>query len=227
MAELTVTQLAGRLGVSTRRARALVADDTIAGRRLPSGDWLADSESVARYELRRRSPGRRLDVDTAWAILLELSGLRASGMLPRATYQRAKVRIQTSAPEDLAIDVAGRTLARRFRSANPDKAKADLIPTGRAAVSVIESDLLADDRRVQGYVPFGTTFHDYARTHFMVEDATGPDTLYENTAPGGLTEPLPAVVAADLAMSTDTRERSAGLHALGALMGTWLAENTR
>ncbi|WP_374009613.1 helix-turn-helix domain-containing protein [Leifsonia sp. LS-T14] len=221
MADMTVPQLARLLNVGDRYARTLVEDGTLTARQLPSGEWLIDSDSVARFMIRRKPAGRGLDTDTAWAILYELSGIRASGLLPPATYARVRKRIRTMTPEAIAVAVSGRTTTQHYRSANAAKAQADLIPTARAASDIIATELLADTRRVAGYVPAGTTVAEYARTHFMVPDTAGHDTLYENTAPGGLTEALPAVVAADLAVSTDTRERSAGLRALGALRNDW------
>lgn len=227
--EITTADIAHRLGVTDRRARMLLADGAISGRQLPSRDWLADNDDVVRYlQRRRQTAGRGLNRATAWAILYELSGVEAAGLLPRATYARARTRIRTSSAEDLATAVAGRTATRRYRSANVVKAQADLIRTARAASDLIGSDLLPDTRRVAGYVPAGTAVADYARTHFMVEDPTGQDVLYENTAPlRTYTEPLAAVVASDLAISTDTRERSAGLHALDEMKRSWLRSHTR
>jgi hypothetical protein len=60
----------------------------------------------------------------------------------------------------------------------------------------------------------------------MVAQLDGTDVVYDNTLPidwDGDTMPA-AVVAADLARSTDTRERSAGLHSLEALRKRWLAK---
>ncbi|MFE4470018.1 hypothetical protein ACFRFH_14495 [Leifsonia sp. NPDC056824] len=228
MSELTVAQTAKRLGIGERQVRNLVAHaGAFTARQLASGEWLIDTDSIARFELRRRAAGRPLRPDTAWALLYELSGVDSATLLSKSTYWRAENRIRDLSPVELAIAVGGRTIAHRYRSANTVKAQADLVPTGRAASDRIGSDLLPDDRRVRGYLPAGVSRFDYARTHFMVEDPSGQDLLYENTAPGGLTAPLPAVVAADLALSTDTRERSAGLAALGALKDQWLHEHTR
>ncbi|NUU08590.1 hypothetical protein [Leifsonia sp. C5G2] len=229
MVEITAAEVARRLGVTDRRARMLLTDGTIRGRQLPSGDWLADNDDVIRYlQRRRKGAGRGLDRATAWAILYELSGVRAAHLLPRATYTRARARIRTWPAERLATEVASRTTTHRYRSANVAKAQAGLIRTARAASDLIGSDLLPDMRRVAGYVPADTTVADYARAHFMVADPSGQDVLYENTAPlHSYTEPLPAVVAADLAVSTDTRERSAGLHALDEMKRSWLRSHTR
>ncbi|WP_314147599.1 hypothetical protein [uncultured Leifsonia sp.] len=228
MAELTVAQLAERLQIGARYARSLAETGALSARQLPSGDWLVDSDAVARYALRRRTAGRRLDADTAWALLYELSGIAASALLPPATYARVRKRIRTMTAEDIAVAVADRTRQQRYRAANGTMAQAGLIGTGRVAADLIAGDLLPDARRVAGYVPPGSSLEEYARTHFMVADPSGTDVLYENTAPGrGYTEPLPAVVAADLALSTDTRERSAGLDALTGLKDAWLASRTR
>lgn len=227
MSELTVPQTAERLGIGERQVRNLVVHaGAFTARQLRSGEWLIDTDSIARFELRRRTAGRPLQPDTAWAILYELSGVDAAGLLSKSTYSRARTRIRDLSPAELSIAVGGRTVAHRYRSANTMKAQADLVPTGRAVSGLISSDLLPDDRRVRGYLPAGISRSDYASTHFMVEDPSGQDLLYENTAPGGLTAPLRAVVAADLALSTDTRERSAGLAALGALKDEWLHEHT-
>ena len=59
----------------------------------------------------------------------------------------------------------------------------------------------------------------------MVADVGGQDIIYENTLPIELDEDVMprAVVAADLAMSTDTRERSAALQAIEEMRLEWLA----
>ena len=61
----------------------------------------------------------------------------------------------------------------------------------------------------------------------MAASTSGQDVLYENTLPVTYDgEAMPAaVIAADLAISTDTRERSGGLRALDELRNTWLAAN--
>lgn len=77
---------------------------------------------------------------------------------------------------------------------------------------------------MHGYVRSGTTA-EYAKSHFMVLQPNGRDVLYENSLPITYdAETMPAaVVAADLAVSTDTRERSAGLAALEEMRQRWLA----
>lgn len=224
MVDLTATQLAERLGVTTRRARDLLCSDEITGRQLANGTWLADSDSVTRYEVSaRRGSGRTLDPATAWGLLWELSGLDAE-WLSASTRARVRRRIRDSDADAIAAAVSKRTRAHRFTAANAERASAGLTRTGRAAVSVLDTALIQDSRQVAGYVRSGT-MGDYAKSHFMIPATAGNDVIFENTLPIDYAgETMPAgVVAADLAMSTDTRERSAGLRALEEMRQRWLA----
>lgn len=224
MPELTVTELADRLGVTTRRARDLLSDGDIAGRQLANRTWLADSDSVLRYETSaRRGKGRGLDAASAWGLLWELSGLDAD-WLTQSTRARIRRRIRGSTTDEIVRAVARRTVAHRYTAANVERAAHGLIATGRAAASVLDTDLIDDRRRVSGYVRGGSA-DDYAARHFMVAEVSGQDVLYENSLPVRFDgdEMPPAVVAADLATSTNTRERSAGLRAIEELRQAWLA----
>lgn len=213
----TVAEVSERLGLTMRRVRQLIGTGEVSGEQ-HGKLWLIDADSVTRYEVRSVSRGRRLNVESAWAMLYALSG-RDADFLAASTRTRLRRRLQEIDASTFADLVATRTRAHRFRAANAAKAQADLVGTGRAAAGLIVSDLLPDDRRVAGYVPAGIGIADYAKSHFMTPDVTGHDVLYENTAPGGgYTKPLPAVVAADLALSTDTRQCSAGLRALEGLL---------
>ena len=222
--EITATQLSQRLGVTRRRALDLLRSETIGGRQLANGTWLTDSDAVARYEIStRRGSGRTLDASTAWGLLWELSGRDASWLTP-STRARVRRRIRSFDAASIASVVSSRTRAHRFTSANVELASAELIRTGRAAVGVLGTDLIEDSSRVSGYVREGS-IDDYAKRHFMVSQVNGRDVLYENTLPieyEGNQMPT-AVVAADLALSTDTRERSAALRALEEMRQRWLA----
>jgi hypothetical protein len=127
--------------------------------------------------------------------------------------------------EGLASADATRTRAHHFRAANAELAQRDLIATGRAAASKVGTELIDDRRRVAGYVRAGSV-DEYADRTFMIADPTGADVVYENTLPerADWAEPVmpAAVVAADLAVSTDVRERRAGLDALSKMRETWL-----
>lgn len=224
MTDLTATQLAERLGLTKRRALDLLRTEEIAGRQLVNGTWLADSDAVVRYEVSAsRGSGRTLDTATAWGLLWELSGLEAD-WLSASTRTRVRRRIRGSDASAIASAVSKRTRAHRFTAANAKRASADLIRTGRSAVRVLDTDLIEDTRQVSGYVRSGTV-SDYAKSHFMVTEVNGRDVLYEHSVPIDYeAETMPAaVVAADLATGTDTRDRSAALRALEEMRQRWLA----
>lgn len=226
MAELTTSDLGARLNITRRHALDLLATGTIDGRQLSSGAWLADSDSVARYEsAKRRGKGRKLDVDTAWGLLWELSGLDAHWLAPR-TRSRVRARIRTASGGEIARDVADRTRAHRFQSANAVKAADGLIATGRTAAASLGVGLMDDTRDIVGYARAGSAL-EHARTRFMMESRAGRDVVYDNTLPISFGDDVmpAAVIAADLATSTDTRERSGGIRALELLKDTWLANH--
>lgn len=228
MTELTAPELATRLGVSRRRATTLLVNGRIEARQLPSGMWLADSDSVARFErLSPRGQGRKLSTDSAWGLLWELSGLDVTWLTP-STHARIRRRIRESSAEDLAVAVAPRTAARHFRTANAQNGASGLIYTARAASSHLADlgvDLMPDLRRISGYVRTGTAA-EFAESHYMIAASDGLHVLFENTLPILYTETeMPAaVIAADLCRSTDTRERAAGLLALEKLRAQWLSQ---
>lgn len=210
MTDLTATELATRLGVTRRRALALLAEDKISARRLANGTWLADADAVARFERSaQRGSGRTLSADAAWGLLWELSGLEVD-WLTASTHARVRRRIREATGVEIATVVAARTTAHYFAAANAERASANLIQTGRTASDVLATfgvDLIADRRCVSGYVRAGAVA-EYAANNFMIARAGGGDVLYENTLPFEFAgDMMPsAVVAADLARSTDTRE---------------------
>lgn len=155
----------------------------------------------------------------------ELSGRDAEWLTP-STRSRVRARIRNAQAEDIARAVSGRTHAHRFRAANATKAATGLIATGRAAASVLGVGLMNDTRQVCGYTRRESA-GDYALKNFMVADSSGHDVIYDNTLPIDYAAGVmpTAVIAADLAVSTDTRERSGGLRGLDDLRRTWLASH--
>lgn len=224
MSDLTTKELAHRLGVSRRHAVELVSSRVIVGRQLASGAWLVDSDTVARYEVEiRRGRGRRLDTATAWGLLWILSGLDAPWLTP-STRSRLHARLRTSTPDALARAVASRTTAHRYQAANAAMAAEGLIATGRAVAGQLGVGLMDDNRAAIGYAPSSAAA--YAATRFMLESPSGQHVIYDITLPVPFTgKCMPAaVIAADLALSTDTRERAGGLAALENLRIAWLAD---
>lgn len=224
MTDLTTSDLAARLGVTRRHATDLLISGAVDGRQLSSGMWLASNDAVVRYEARtRRGKGRRMDASTAWGLLWELGGDDAFWLTP-STRSRIRSKIRTMSAEQIARAVAGRTTAYYFNAANAATASAGLIATGSAVASHLNVGLMDDVRRVSGYTRQGSV-DAHARANFMLEATSGRDVLYDNTLPIGYErDAMPAaVIAADLATSIDSRERSGGLRALEDLRATWLA----
>lgn len=223
MNDLTTSELAARLGITRRHATELVGSGAVDGRQLSSGQWLASADSVVRYESRaRRGKGRKLDTATAWGLLWELSGLEVTWLTP-STRSRVRARIRAMEPDAIARAVADRTRAYHFTAANAARAQTGLIATAAAVAGSLRVGLMDDSRRVSGY-PRRQSVQDYARDNFMAPLLSGGDVLYENTLPIAYdSAAMPeAVIAADLATSTDTRERSGALRALQELRSAWL-----
>ncbi len=218
MPELTAIELAERLGVSRRHAIDLLARGVIYGRQLPSGAWLADADATLRYEAAaRRGSGRTLKASTAWGLLWELSGYRAA-WLTQSTRSRVRSRIRSWSAEEIVRAVSSRTRTHRFVAANTFLVQAGLIATGRVVAGSLDVGLMDDTRDACGYVRRGTVA-EYAQQHFMTASPVGGAVLYDLTLPipyNGDEMPL-AVIAADLAVSVDTRERSGGLRAITRL----------
>ncbi|MFZ1381798.1 MAG: hypothetical protein WAS54_03300 [Scrofimicrobium sp.] len=226
MSQITASEVAMRLGVTKRRALDLLRTEVIAGVQLGNGVWLADSDSIARYEvLGLGGSGRTLDSSTAWGVLWELSGMDSDWLSVR-TRARVRKRIRESDATSIAAAVSGRTKAHRFDVANVERASEGLIRTGRSVVGAIGDNLIEDSQTTAGYVRTGSV-EEYAKSHFMIRSLSGQHVLYDNTLPveyDGDTMPL-AVVAADLSRSTDVRERSAGLRGLERLRQKWLGDH--
>lgn len=126
---------------------------------------------------------------------------------------------------EIARAVSERTRAHRFDAANTFLAQAGLIATGRVVASTLDVGLMDDTRDALGYVRRGTVT-EYARERFMVASPAGRTVLYDLTLPiphNGNSMPA-AVIAADLAISVDTRERRGGLQALAQLRDRVQAE---
>lgn len=211
--ELSVAEAAERLALSRRQVAELVRTGVIAGRKL-SGVWLVNSDAVHQYALRRPPAGRRLSVPTAWGVLFMISGVEPE-WVPARTRARLHQRLRDTSARVTARAVASRRTL-RVHADGDMSAQEELIPSGRRAADVLGSDLIADDRRIDGYIPAGVTLEEFADMHLLIVDPSGPDTIREGWPE--YTQVLPAVVAADLAVSIDPRERDAGLTALNEML---------
>ncbi len=225
MAEMSVAVLARQLEVTQRRASQIVASGDIVARRTDSGEWLVDADSADAYQRRRRST-RGLTTNSAWALLFMLAGHRTT-WTTASTGARLRRRIRAHNGAELAREVAARTQIHRYRAANWDVFEHELLLTGRSAVEALATQLLPDRGRLYGYVPAGVSLEAWAKAHFMVADPGGTVFLFANTIPEvARVESIPAsVIAADLAISADARERAAGIEALEGMREQWLVSN--
>ena len=227
MQELMTKDAAVALGVSQRHVIDLLRAGKLDGEQLGDGTWLVARRSIGERRALHAGAGRAWSASSSWALLDELSGRSAEG-LTQSTYDRMKRRIRMTSADEIARKVATRTNAHRYRADSLARTAIDLVLTGSSAAEAVDRTLTPDARRVEGYVAEGQ-LEGFVRSHLLTLDAEGDVTIYE--APqsqllNGRTASS-AVIAADLARSVSTRERSAGLAALEEMRLAWLARRTR
>jgi excisionase family DNA binding protein len=221
MAELSARQAADRLGVSTREVNRLIHNGSLRATKLgdKTSAWLIDAGSLNEYGRIKQGRGRSWNAATAWALLDELSGIEQT--LHPVTRFRISQRISTSNPDEIARKAAARVKTRRFAADDRGATASDLTLTGESAADRINVDLVGPGRTVEGYVPDGDV-EEFIRSHLLVEDPRGDVVIYDTSRSVGHELPV-AVVAADLARSTNTRARAAGVRILGSLRERWIA----
>lgn len=226
MQDLMSKDAALALGISQRQVTELLRSGKLSGEQLQDGTWLVSRRSIGERRALHTGAGREWSASSSWALLDELSGREAEG-LSQSTYDRMKRRIRTTSADEIARKVATRLTARRYAADSLARTTADLVLTGTSAAEVIDRTLTSETRRVEGYVREGQ-LDEFVRRHLLTLDAEGDVTIYE--APESQLEgrhASEAVIAADLARSVSTRERSAGLAALEDMRQAWLARHTR
>lgn len=226
---LTTTAAARRLHVTRQHLAELLKSGKLAGEQLEDGRWIVSSRSVSEYQAADSGRGRRWSADTSWALLAELDS-HSTNRLTESTAARVRARIRNTDSEVLARKVASRTTTRTYAADDRRKTAAEMILTGRSAAEQLGTDLVRQDRIVEGYLAYAREGVDaFARRHLLIPDLDGdvvifdrPDFVrFDGDVAGD------AVVAADLARSADTRERSAGVAALEGMRQRWLAAHTK
>lgn len=227
MQDLMTKDAALALGISQRQVTELLRQGKLGGEQLQDGTWLVSLRSIGEHRTLHTGAGRAWSATSSWALLDELSGRAAEG-LTQSTYARLKRRIQMASADEIARKVATRAKARRYTADSLGRTAKDLILTGASAAEVVDRTLTSETRRIEGYVREGH-LEEFARRHLLTLDGEGDVTIYE--APDSqLLEgqhASRAVIAADLARSVSTRERSAGLTALEDMRQAWLVRHTR
>jgi hypothetical protein len=224
---LMTKEAAIALGVSQRQVTDLLQAGKLAGEQLGDGTWLVTPRSIAERRALNAGAGRTWSAASSWALLDELSGKSASG-LSESTLARIRRRIRTSSAEEIARKAAARTNAHRYTADSLERTTAELILTGKSAAHRIDPDLTNQTRSVEGYLREGE-LETFVRRHLLSADENGDVTIYERSGELNVDENYApdAVIAADLARSTATRERAAGIAALEKMKQQWLATHTR
>ena len=215
------------LGVSQRQVTDLLRAGKLAGEQLSDGTWLVSPRSISERRSLNAGAGRTWSAASSWALLGELSGQSSIG-LSQSTFARIRRRIRSSTAEEIARKVASRTIAHRYAADSIAKTASELVLTGKSAADAIDSELTSQTQVVEGYLR-DETLESFVRRHLLSADENGDVTIYDRLDSldfDGRYAP-DAVIAADLARSTSTRERSAGLTALEEMRQQWLAKHTR
>ncbi len=213
------------LGISQRQITELLRAGKLGGEQLQDGTWLVFRRALGERRAIHAGSGRAWSASSSWALLGELSG-RATEGLSQSTQARIRRRIRDRSVDEIARKVATRTRVHRYTADSLSRTAADLTLTGASAADVVDRTLTAETRKVEGYVRAGD-LDDFVRRHLLTLDAEGDVTIYE--APESEVfgrHASNATIAADLARSVSTRERSAGLAILENMRQAWLARHT-
>lgn len=228
MNELTTDEARKRLDVSPQHIRGLLRAGKLEGRQLSSGAWLVDEDSLERRIALSVGRGRNWSAISSWTLLAELSGEPHLVTISERTRARVRERIRLYDAEEISRRVAGRTRVTRYDADDRHfHAGAEMVPTGELALDVLDTELTFQERTIEGYVS-AASMADFVRAHMLIPDREGFIEIYED--PGilaGRRNAPTAVVAADLARSTATRVRSAGITALEGMRQQWLATHTK
>ncbi|MCU1550658.1 MAG: hypothetical protein JWR36_1218 [Glaciihabitans sp.] len=227
MDSLMTKDAAIALGVSQRQVTDLLHAGKLTGEQLGDGTWLVSPRSIAERRSFNAGAGRTWSAASSWALLAELSG-KSTTALSQSTIARIRRRIRTSSAEEIARKVATRTKVHRYTADSFERTASELVLTGKSAAHRIDSDLTRQTQAVEGYVPEGD-LEEFVRRHLLFADENGDVAIYERSGELNVDGDYAAhaVIAADLARSTATRERAAGIAALEKTRQQWLATHTR
>jgi hypothetical protein len=203
MQELMTKDAALALGISQRQITDLLRAGKLGGEQLQDGTWLVSRRALGERRTIHAGSGRAWSASSSWALLGELSG-RATEGLSQSTQARIRRRIRDSSVDEIARKVATRTSVHRYVADSLSRTAADLTLTGASAADVVDRTLTSETRRVEGDV----TIYEAPESEVFGRRASD------------------ATIAADLARSVSTRERSAGLAILENMRQAWLARHT-
>jgi len=224
--QYTVMQAAEKLGVSRQAIGHLIRAGELDAFRTAGNAYLIDSASLNEYERLSRGRGRPLSSRSAWAALWYLSNLEVNWL----TYQqerRLKINLASIATEDFLWAIRKRATSVRLwvDESFLTKAKDSLVISGASAEGSSLFGLTTHSNYLEGYIAesqvadfiktFHADYHDDANTLLRVTGDGAPHSILAGR------EMPSAVVAADLASSSVSREQSAGLEVLEELFVDW------
>ena len=215
---LTVPQAAVRLGVGEEQVRRLVRSGQLVASKVGQTIVIDDDAVDARARLAVR-PGRFHVPATAWGALWELSGERASWLNP-ADRSRLRARLRRYDAEQLVAATRARSERHSVRVLpayrEPVLAAEGVVASGLTVAAAVGADILiagAEDEAYCSTVTFARLRSDYALSDRGQANLVLRIPRFELDLPGRERMPA-AVVAVDLAESSDVRTRRAGLQLL-------------
>ena len=215
---LTVPQAAARLGVGEEQVRRLVRSGQLDATKVGQTVVIDDDAVDARARLAVR-PGRLLVPATAWGALWELSGERASWLSP-ADRSRLRARLRRYGAEQLVAATRARAERHGVRVLSAYRARVlaaeGVVLSGLTAAAAVGADVISAGEEDEAYcstVTFTRLRDDYALTDRGQANLILRVPRFDLPLEGR--ERMPdAVVALDLAESSDVRTRRAGLELL-------------
>jgi len=219
---LTVPQAAARLGVGEEQVRRLVRSGQLVATKVGQTIVIDDDAVDARARLAVR-PGRQLIPATAWGALWELSGERAT-WLSSADRSRLRARLRRYEAEQLVAATraraerhAVRVLPRYRESA---LAAAGVVVSGLTAAAVVGADIISAGEENEAYC--STATFNRLRVDYELADRGQMNLILRiprfDLPLEGRDRMPDAVVAVDLAESSDVRTCRAGLQLLTELL---------
>lgn len=215
------TQAAQLLGVSDHEIARLVRDGELSAINAAGRAFLLNASEVHTYAAIRQGKGRPFSSSTAWAALWLLSCLDVD-WLDYYKMRRLRIKLENITPEELVWQARKRMSTKRFRASRSfvPKLKEELVLTGRSCTSVLGSELTEQSEILEGYAR--SNLLDIQEKYHLAEDISGNVIIHvaegeQNLFDGIKRAPI-AVVAADLAITLDTREHSTGLGILRRLI---------
>lgn len=216
---LTVDEAATRLGVSVQEVRRLVRAGTLPAERIGRTLVLPDDAVDERARM-PVGPGRLLSAPAAWATLWELSGERAD-WLDRSARSRLTARLRATDAEQVVAAVRERSDRRDLRVLPAYRERVlteeGFVASGLSAADAVGADIVAVGAAAEGYCSAATL--ERLRRDLGLSDRGEPNLVvrvprFDDLPLTGRQHMPAAVVAVDLAESSDVRTRRAGLDLL-------------